>query len=298
MTEEPSNLITPTRRLDLIYDDAKHKYTLNGNVVPSVTAILGATIPKDALTWWGFRVGLGAAVELCRLGKLSWPELMGGHDTFERILAGDPSDEFAVHPPVGSKVKKKTLIEHLAVSARMHPNAVRDAAAIRGTGMHDALVTLDLGDVPVVEDLPEHHRPFVQGLVRWWLDHEPQPEAIEHMVAHDELLYAGRPDLFYTDRYGDLVLCDLKTGKDVRPDTWFRQMEAYRQAWEHMGGRAPDRMENVLVRKDGTYTVYPARCNEAAWVSCVQQFHAAREFRALQKTPIAERRDDPEEEGK
>jgi hypothetical protein len=230
---------------------------------------------------------MAAAVELCRDGKLSWAKLIGSHGSFEEIVNGAPSPEFAV-PPKRKGGKPKTLIESLAIANKLDPNNVRDAAARRGDGTHDALATLELGDVPNVDALPERHQPFVHGLLKWWLDQEPHFEYVEQMIGHTELRYAGRYDMLYTAKDEALVLADIKTSKDPHLDTWSRQLEAYRLAWVHMGGAPPDRTEVILCRPDGSYQVYPTRCNPEAWTTFVHAYHADVAWRELQKQPWPE----------
>jgi hypothetical protein len=283
-------LLTPTRKLDLTYEDKSHRYTLNGERVPSVTTVIDGQTSKPGLQWWAFRVGLAAAVELARDGKLTWPELMAGHDDFDAICAGLPSEELGV-PPQKPGGKWKTLIESKAVKAKLDPNNVAAAAARRGDGTHDALATLQLGDTPKVDELPERHRPFVRGLLKWWLDAEPDFEAVEFMVGHDELLYAGRFDMLYIAKNGDLVLGDIKTSREPRLDTWSRQLEAYKQAWLHMGGAPIDRTEIVLCRPTGEYSVHTTRCNPEAWTTLLASHYADVAFRKLQKEPLPEIRE-------
>lgn len=279
-------LIKPSSKITIDYDDEKHRYKLNGEPVPSVTQILDAVLPKPALTWWGFRIGMAATIELMRADKLSLGDVLGGHDDHQRIVDGDPTSEFAVVRGEGSRAKEKTLVEYLAQENQLDPNAVKKLAAGRGTGVHDALNTLGLGGSPDIEAMPEVQRPYCLGLLQWWLDgDEREIKIMEWPVASLTHGYAGRFDLIYEDANGLLVLADLKTSKANRPDSFYRQLMAYKIAWEEMGGRQIDRLEVILCKPDATYAVYDAtsKVTEEVWLGAVEAFKANESFKALQR---------------
>lgn len=279
------DLITPSEKIVIDYDDEKHKYKVNGEPVPSVTQVLDATLPKPALTWWGFRVGLAAAVELIRDGQLPYGEVVGGHDEHQRIVDGAPTEAFQHIRGKGSSAKPKTLIEFLALENRLDPNKIRDAAADRGTGIHEALNVLGLGGTPDIDSMPESARPYCQALYAWWLDREPDVQLMEQPVASLRLGYAGRFDLLYRDEGGSLVLADLKTSKEVRPDSFYRQLMGYKLAWEEMGGAPVDRLEIVLCKPTGEYGVYDAttKVTPEIWEAAVAAYKADRAFKDLQR---------------
>jgi hypothetical protein len=270
--------------LKIDYDDATHIYKLNGEVVPSVTQILEDTLPKPALTWWGFRVGMATTIELSKRGKLTWPALLN-HE-FREVVDNAPAPERTHYMPNDKgKKKPRTLIEQLAIMARLHPNAIKSDAATRGTSIHDALTLLAMDEMPEIDKYPAEDQPFVRGLCRWWLDHQPEFVAVEQIVASLTHRYAGRFDLLL--RYpgsDDLVLADLKTGKDVRPDSHFRQLRGYEVAWREMGGEPIDRMQIINVQPSGHVKVETAHCPDSAWLTCVAQHRANQEFLAAQKS--------------
>lgn len=277
--------------VNIEYDDDKHYYKVNGRDVPSVTQILDATLPKDALTWWGFRVGMGAVIELARQGKLTWTDIIARHDSHEEILAGEPSKIHAVARAGDPQMKKpKTLVEAIAQDEKLDPNSVRNKAAGRGTGTHEALILLAAEGMPIVDDLPEVQRGFVRGLLKWYLEQEPQfvEGGVEQLVAYapesvDSCWYSGRFDLLTRDPDGALVLNDLKTGKELRADSWFRQLMGYKLAYEWMGFEKIERLRSILCKADGTYAVYDAtsKVNPRQWWACVEGFYAADEFTTL-----------------
>jgi hypothetical protein len=276
------------------YDDAKHKYWIDGEEVPSVTAILDATLPKPALTWWGFRVGMATTMELCKRGRVNWPTLTSLE--FDRIKDNNPAEGEALFMPNDKDRKKpRTVLEHHAILQRLHPNAIKDDAADRGTSIHEALVALGLGDMPSLKDFPPEDRPFVQALCRWWLEHEPEFVLQEQIAASKTHMYAGRFDLMVKYPGDDrVVLADLKTGKDVRPDSHYRQLMGYKVAWDEMQLEldeaeriTPERLQIINVRPTGDYVLGEGtgRVTPAIWLACVEQHRRVVEFEALQKAP-------------
>src|SRR6266496_5993966 len=50
-------------RPEFFFDKESHTYTLDGEEYPSVTTIIGATVPKN-LAWWGMTVGIAGVHQL------------------------------------------------------------------------------------------------------------------------------------------------------------------------------------------------------------------------------------------
>lgn len=271
-----------SRPIDVTYDDVKHAYTLDGAPVPSVTQILDKSLPKPALTWWGMRVGMAAVTELLRRGRISYGEAMAC--VHQEIVDNDMGVEGWESPTREMRGKTRSILEHFAILEKLTTNHITSAAADRGTSIHDALNRLALGELPTLADFPVADRGFVQALVRWWLEHEPEFVAVEQIVASRRYGYAGRFDLLvkYPDSE-ELVLADLKTGKDVRPDSHFRQLQGYKTAWQEMGRAPIDRMEIINCRQGGEYVVAQAKVAEEHWLACVRQFYAVHDFECLQK---------------
>lgn len=287
---EPAAAPPPPMRIK--YDDEKHLYWLDGERVPSVTDILEKTMPKPALTWWGFRVGMYAVLELVAQGRLSWAPLVDEAPYAKQTLdaAPDPDREHRMVGKRGQPVgKARTLLEHLAVRYKLHPNAVKDLAADRGTSVHTALEALGLGQMPDLygdaSPYPEDERPYIHAVVQWWMEQEPEFVAQEVIVASRKHRYAGRFDLLvrYAARPDELVLVDLKTGKDVYPDTHFRQLQAYEIAWLEGGGEPIDRMEILNARADGTYKLAQAKVRPEHFLAQLTAYRGVESFEALQK---------------
>lgn len=148
--------------------------------VESVTTICDAILPKDGLPPWSERAGITGALRAIRAG----------------VLSVDMTDEEAVQA---------------VRSHKLGSDALRDEAADRGLNVHAILERFMLtGKAPNPADHPEPHRPFIRGLIKWLLWADPEPVAVEQLVADPERGYAGRLDLICR-RDKRLTLVDLKT---------------------------------------------------------------------------------------
>lgn len=268
------------------YDDKSHRYWIDGEEVPSVSTILDETLPKPALTWWGFRVGMAAVVEMCKLGKVSWPELVSCD--FTRVKDAAPQSHERWFMPNDKRRKKaRTILEHWAIILKLHPNAIRDEAGTRGTSIHEALVQLGMGVIPDVwgpdSPFPPADRPAVAGLVRWYVDQEPEFVVQEQIVASKKHGYAGRFDLIVRRPNGNLAMVDLKTSKSMYPDSHFRQLKGYEIAWLENGGDPLDELVVLHVDHQGAYREYQVRCKPEHFLGCLEQLKLMRDFAAMQR---------------
>lgn len=233
----------------IVFDEDKHIYTVNGEQVLSVTQALDLVTPKDALTWWGMRVGIAAVITLCKEGKLNWPT----------IAAASPTDHLAGEcieaPEQGVRNKKgvlKTPIEDLVVKNRISTNHIRDEAGDRGTLIHDAINKIAIEDaVPDLDSVPEEFRPYIRAISLWWLDQEPEIIEQEIIVASVTHSYAGRYDTVC--RIGEeRLLVDFKTSKGIY-EGHFEQLWLYEVARRELGMEPVDDMAIVRLGKDGDY---------------------------------------------
>lgn len=274
-----------TKPISVRYDDKSHKYWIDGVEVPSVSTILDATLPKPALTWWGFRVGMAAVMEMCKRGKVSWPALISLD--FDEIKDNAPKEGEAFHMKNARKPKPRTLLEHWAIILRLHPNAIRDDAGTRGTSIHTALENLGMGIIPDVwgpeSPYPPEDRPAVAGVVRWFMDLEPEFVVQEQIVASKKHGYAGRFDLIIRRPNGKLAMVDLKTSKSMYPDSHFRQLKGYEIAWYENGGEPLDELIVLHVGHHGEYREYPVRCKDEHFLICLEQLKQMRDFTQMQR---------------
>lgn len=220
------------RRPDVIYDDAKHTYELNGKKLLGVSSI--AKVGEDSwgpASWWGWRVGYEGALE---------------------ILDPVPHDHQWSAEDLRAELKRQ----------KKTPNHVRDKAAKRGTAIHDALEHLaQKNEVPILEQFPKEEQGYVQGLCRWYLDYRPSFVATEVQVVSEKHGFAGRYDIrarFSKDgpatipKCGALCLIDLKTSKRVY-ESHFAQLAGYEIASVEMGYPATDAQYVLRVDRDGSY---------------------------------------------
>lgn len=182
MTSTPAPAIT--------YSDRAHRYRLDGQHVPSVTAVINGGVPKYLTAW--------AAT------------------TVAEYVADNP---LAVDTLRG--LGRAPMVEALAAL----PDEARNVAAIRGTEVHALAEAVVRGEAVVV---PGPLAARVEGYARWLDAFEPVLLLSECIVGNRTAWYAGRFDLIV--RLGDVVwLLDLKTSKSVYGDTSL-QCAAYARA--------------------------------------------------------------------
>jgi hypothetical protein len=160
-----------------------------GAKVPGVTTILSKGLPKPALVNWAARTAAEYAVD-------NWP-----------------------------------MLNDLPVSERLDmirraPDATKNAAALRGTKLHDAAERLIAeGTVDVEPD----QVPLVENYARFLSEWDVQAEYVESAVYNVTQGYAGTLDLIARLADGRRWLLDIKTSKGVYGDMAL-QLAAYRYA--------------------------------------------------------------------
>lgn len=115
--------------------------------------------------------------------------------------------------------------------ARLLYSDAKDDAADRGTNVHKhALHALASGQpVPAFGEMTDLERGYANGVVKFWLDHEPQPLHAETVVADLDLGVAGRLDLICVSRsLGGVALIDAKTSGFI-PNKHHAQLAGYRR---------------------------------------------------------------------
>lgn len=223
-------------RPEIVFDEDKHKYTVNGEVYPSVTTIIGATVPKE-LSWWGMKIGCHAIYDL--LQEPSYREAITGETTFY-----DPSRGHYRLIESGDD-----LVELLKTAKRTTNHEMRKGGE-KGDLLHKALeYYATKGEVPDPMTAPAEQRPRYFALARWILDTDPEFLANEVRTASTRFRYAGtfdfRARVGRGPRKGQIGLIDLKTTKYVYPESQFPQLEAYEKA-ETESGEDPTDFRAVL----------------------------------------------------
>jgi hypothetical protein len=232
------------RRPDLIYNDAKHEYRLNGERLLGVSTVakIGDTDVWGVASAWAFRIGYEGAFEL-----------------YDATTKED--DWYATKDDLREALKQ----------AKKTPWHKSGDAKDRGNAIHEALEFLaQENKVPVLEDYPQSQRGYIKGLCSWYIDYRPEFVATEVQVVSERHLFAGRYDMrckcHIARRCDDvhamprqwqdtteLWLVDLKTGKYIYPTSQFPQLAGYELASVEMGYPATDGQYILNVHDDGTY---------------------------------------------
>lgn len=200
-----------------------HKYLMDGEDADGVTNVLSEGVPKPALIGWAFNVARDYVTD-------HWDEL--------------------TQLPRSQRIK---LID----KARY---ASRDAAANKGTAIHNTAVLLQAGqEVDVPEEIAGHVDSYLKFAEEW----KPREHLVEVVVLNRRYRYMGTLDLVATLKDGKRWLLDWKsTQSGVRPENAL-QLAAYRNAESYIGpdgGESPmlpvDRCGVVWLRADG-YDLVP-----------------------------------------
>lgn len=136
-------------------------------------------------------------------------------------------------------------------------------AAQRGTQVHELTEMVDYGtpleELPVTPEIAG----YLQAYTRFKRDYSPEYILIEKAVFDDSLHYAGTLDrLAVID--GRETLIDFKTSSAATRRmkvSWACQLAAYANALE----KPECRQWDVLLKKDGSYTIYPAEATAEAY---------------------------------
>jgi hypothetical protein len=266
----------------ILYDDASHTYA-DSELGPldSVTTVLGV-LRKDALTWWGMRVGIAGTIGAMLDGSLG-------------EVKGMPLEAFydSTHP---QHDQAKAVCEAHIVRAQRSTNHVRDRAGARGDGAHALFERLSRGEDPDLGALAERDRGYGMGVARFWLDAQPVEPRPEVIVASVELALAGRYDLrCVLPRDTELVvnaktgkrevfpagsgLFDLKTGKSVY-DEALLQLGAYEGLSVMSGYEHTDFRAVIRACPDGSYEVKRSPATFEMFLGVLGAFRALESLKA------------------
>jgi hypothetical protein len=138
------------------------------------------------------------------------------------------------------------------------------------------------GDLLPFSEFPEQYLPYFEGIARFLWDHDPKPIAVERLIVHPELRYAGRLDLIAA--MNDIpTLMDFKTSASGRVYSRAHvQGAGYRMADERSGGDPIERIAIVGIGEDGEYRISETPLEEAekTW-KLVLKFY--RQLQSLEK---------------
>lgn len=170
-----------------------HGYKLDGEKVQGVTTLIKDGMPAPALVGWGIRTT--SRYVATHLDELWAMRGMGEEAIFEAV--------------------------------RQSPYTERNDAGVRGTKLHVYAERLMRGEP--VSSVPAEMLPWVEVLVQYLDEWEPQPVLQECAVASRRWRYAGTLDDVSDFPDGKRRVVDYKTGKGVYPEVAL-QLAAYRNA--------------------------------------------------------------------
>lgn len=208
-----------------------HSYTVNGEKWPGVTTILNGGYPKPAIARWAAR----AASE----------EVL---DFWDELAELSPSER--------------------AERVRTAPDRDRDAAARRGTEVHDLARQLAEGkSVRPPDEIAGHVDAYLRFAEEW----QPRELLVEAPLACMRWEYSGTLDVVADLADGARWLLDLKTTRSGVFRESALQLSGYRFADWVLGpdGVVPmpevDRCAVVWLRGDRTYDFVPVDAGEATY---------------------------------
>lgn len=229
-----------------------HYYKIDGVKADGVTTLIGDGTRKKALEAWGIRsVAQYAAEHLDRLVEMQ---------------------------PMG----KEAIVSALKQS----PYTDRDQAANRGTEVHALAEELIHGrEIEVPDELAGHVNSYVRFLDEW----QPEPLAVERVVAHRKWNYCGTFDAVYRLSDGSVVIGDIKTSRSGIFAETALQLAAYRFAEVYVdtdGNEQPmadlgigDVGHGLWIRSDG-YDVLPIPVDESVFKAFLHIAYGARWMKA------------------
>jgi hypothetical protein len=207
-------IVRPRRGYTLIFDTQTHTYTLQKGLqvylLPSVTRVL-SIIAKPKVNAWAM-------------------DLMARH-ILDNYSPGMSPEEMA-------RLTQEARGAHLQESRR---------TAGAGSEVHGWIEAFLRGGP---RELPEDPSSLkaIRAFIEWWREEKRREVLLaEEIVAHPELLYAGKIDLLLAN--GTLV--DFKTSKALYPEHEL-QLGGYALALEAWEGIRPQKGLLVRIGKDGT----------------------------------------------
>ncbi len=227
-----------------------HWYKIDGVKADGVTTLIGDGTRKKALEAWGIR----SVAE----------------------YAADHLDRLVEMQPMGR--------EALVAALKQSPYTERDQAANRGTEVHALAEELIHGrQVDVPAELVGHVDSYVRFLDEW----QPEPLAVERVVASRKWNYCGTFDAVYRLRDGRVVIGDIKTSRSGIYAETALQLAAYRYADVYlddgvekpMAGLGIECGQGLWIRGDG-YDVLPIPCDESVWKAFLHIAYGARWMKA------------------
>lgn len=134
-----------------------------------------------------------------------------------------------------------------------------DAAAERGTIMHEYIHYRLLGGEREDYEIPGEYEPYADAVELFLAEHAINPYLIEIPLGCAE--YAGTPDLV-AEFDGVTSILDWKFVSQIAKSKVMAQLGGYRRLCE-TNGIYPDKLYAVQFLRDGTYRLYPVDESDA-----------------------------------
>lgn len=206
-------------KVELIFNDATHTYTVDDKIVYGVTSVVGV-LDKPALVYWSANMGAEFAGKVLEVGmvidELNKPAIIDGIKTAFRKKSKDAAD-------IGTAVHAY-LEEYLNAGINKQP----------------------LPAMPV----NKHIRAAIEAFIAWTKENKVKFLASERKIYSKEYGYAGTLDALAMVN-GKLAIVDFKTSNGIYPD-YFLQTAAYAKAIEEEDGTPIEETWILRVPKDGT----------------------------------------------
>ena len=257
--------------INISYEDARHRYELNGEWVPSVSGVIGA-YDKPALVGAAAKVTLEGVATLADVGNVTLNQLR--------------------HPDALADALFAEQLRHWQVWKK---------SADRGTFVHAvSQAWIEDGRVPTTDDVPEDYREYVRAFGNFVTAHEPESLASEVIVGSAVHGYAGRFDwkarlhrlcedvhcgCHFMPEIGPerpTVRIDFKTSKALYPEN-MAQLDLYEVAAMEMGEDQADYRAPLRLGKDGTYEFSVSRLPVGASLGLVAGYKARQNVEELHK---------------
>lgn len=204
-------------KIELVFEDSKHTYKANGEIVPGVTGVLGV-IAKPALMYWAVNMGI---------------------EYLQKFLnPGVAYDEIQI----------KTLLE----GARTAHKTFKENAGDIGSLVHEAIETYIKTGVKT-ELFNEKAKVAFDNFLKWQKDNNVKFIDSERKIYSKKYKYAGTMD-FSCIIDGKYYVGDTKTSSGIWDEYWF-QVASYQQALTEETGQEVYGRVIVRVGKDGSFDV-------------------------------------------
>lgn len=251
----------------------KRLYRVNGQVVPSVTTILGATHNKPALPHAAARETIRG---LCKFAQRNDVSLTDAEALYRQLQG-----------------------------AKLTFQDVWKKAAARGTDIHRAMEAwAEKQEIPQVRDYPSHIHGYIRATAQWLVNHQPRYHATEVTVGCYRYGYAGTLDaeLELTQRCSDKKCAcqqiepgtfgraDYKTSKRIFPIPMFPQLDAYEIAARDMEREHATWSAIVRFDRSGEYEMVLNTAPHGVFVPFVDAYKAQRRILANAKLSSADTR--------